>query len=245
MPLPVLIVGDVHGDLQRLFAALQPYPPDRWRTIFLGDLVDGGPFGVGALRYARDRPNTSVLLGNHEVAMLRALRDPSTIGYWIAIGGQPHDLKELERDPDLQRWLRGLPLLLSLGDGTLVQHSDNDNYGALVEVRGGRVVAEANDMGRLLLDNGREDLLWDAMSPFGLFRRQPRRLDAWLQRTGARRVVHGHSRHRARGPDVYHGGRAICYDGGLSRYYGGHSAGRGGSVSGSVAPLPPWQDGRH
>src|ERR1700740_2056091 len=67
--LPVLIVGDVHGDLERLFQALKRYPADGWHTIFLGDLVDYGMFGVGALRYARDRPNSSVLIGNHEVAL--------------------------------------------------------------------------------------------------------------------------------------------------------------------------------
>jgi len=68
--LPVLIVGDVHGDLERLFQALKPYPAEAWRTVFVGDLVDYGLFGVGALRFARDRPNTTVLLGNHEVAMM-------------------------------------------------------------------------------------------------------------------------------------------------------------------------------
>ena len=61
--LPILIVGDVHGDLERLFQALKPYPAAEWQTIFLGDLVDYGPFGVGALRYARDRANSIVLLG--------------------------------------------------------------------------------------------------------------------------------------------------------------------------------------
>src|SRR5262249_22463631 len=71
--LPVLVVGDVHGDLERLFSGVKRYPPDAWRTIFLGDLVDGGPFGVGALRYAHDRPHSTVLLGNHEVLMLAAL----------------------------------------------------------------------------------------------------------------------------------------------------------------------------
>src|SRR5438270_13864807 len=79
--LPVLIVGDVHGDLERLFAALAPYPADRWHTVFLGDLVDYGMFGVGALRFARDRPNSDVLLGNHEVAMIWTLRDPTRIGW--------------------------------------------------------------------------------------------------------------------------------------------------------------------
>ena len=56
--LPVLIVGDVHGDIERLFQALRPYPAGEWRTIFLGDLVDYGMFGVGTMRFARDRPNT-------------------------------------------------------------------------------------------------------------------------------------------------------------------------------------------
>src|SRR5487761_801404 len=100
--LPVLVVGDVHGDLERLFQALKPYPVAEWRTIFLGDLVDYGPFGVGALRYARDRPNSVVLLGNHEVAMLWALRDPNRVGFWFGIGGQDHDLKELAKDVALQ-----------------------------------------------------------------------------------------------------------------------------------------------
>ena len=239
MSLPVLIAGDVHGDLERLFAALAPYPASGWQTVFLGDLVDGGPFGVGALRYARDRPNTSVLLGNHEVAMLWALRDRSTVGYWVTIGGQLHDLQELERDPDLQEWLRDLPLLLRLEDGSLAQHSDNDNYRALIDDPAADPVEEVNRMGRLLVDNGREDLLWEAMSPFGVFRRQPARLASWLKQTGARRVVHGHSRHRGKQPEAYHEGRAICFDGGLSRYYGGHPAARRGPARASVGPLPP------
>src|SRR3974390_1256499 len=116
--LPVLIVGDAHGDLDRLFPALDPSPADRWRTIFLGDLVDYGVFGVGALRYARDRPNSIVLLGNHEVAMLWALRDPSRVGYWISIGGQRHDLEELSKDVSLQAWLYARPALVRLGGGT-------------------------------------------------------------------------------------------------------------------------------
>src|SRR2546423_7295112 len=77
--LPVLIVGDVHGDLERLFQALKPYPADCWHTIFLGDLVDYGMFDVGALCYARDQPNSRVVLGKHELSTLCALRDPSTL----------------------------------------------------------------------------------------------------------------------------------------------------------------------
>ena len=122
--LPVLIVGDVHGDFERLAAALEPYPADRWRTIFLGDMVDYGMFGVGCLRFARDRKNSEVLMGNHEVAMLGALHDPSRVGFYISIGGQQHDLDELRKDEALQSWMKARPLLLKLGDGTRrrIQH---------------------------------------------------------------------------------------------------------------------------
>jgi len=132
--LPILIVGDVHGDVERLFAALEPYPADRWYTIFLGDLVDYGIFGVGAMRYARDRANSEVLLGNHEVAMLWALRDPTRVGFWMSIGGQEHDLAELRKDQDLQGWMRERPALLPLHDRTLVQHYGNDAYLDLISI---------------------------------------------------------------------------------------------------------------
>ena len=239
MSKPVLIVGDVHGDLERLFKALRPYPPDQWHTAFLGDLVDGGPFGVGGLRYARDRPNSTVLLGNHEVAMLWALRDRGRVGFWVGMGGQPHDLQELAREPGLQEWLRGRPALVRLEDGSLLQHSDNDNYAALIDNPDSDPVEEVNRMTRVLLDNGREDLLWEAMSPFGVFRRQPHRLSEWLKRTGASRVVHGHSPHRAKEPDAYHEGAAVSYDGSFSRYFGARYTRGRGAAGATVAPLPP------
>jgi hypothetical protein len=239
VPLPVLIVGDVHGDLERLFRALQPYPAEHWQTVFLGDLIDGGPFGVGALRYSRDRPNSTLLLGNHEVAMLWALRDRQRIGFWVGMGGQPHDLHELARDPGLQEWLRSRPAMVRLDDGTLAQHSDNDNYAALIDDPDADPVDEVNRMTRLCLENGREDLLWEAMSPVGVFRRQPRRLADWLERMGAPRLVHGHSRHRGKDPDAYHGGTALSYDGGLSRYYGARQIRGRGAAGATVGPLPP------
>src|SRR5467141_4011093 len=151
--LPVLIVGDVHGDLERLFEALAPYPADRWHTVFVGDLVDYGMFGVGALRYARDRANTTVLLGNHEVAMLWALRDPARIGFWIGIGGQQHDLDELRKDDDLQNWMRHRPALTRLHDLTLIQHCGNDAYLDLISIVEANPSTTINQRVRELLSN--------------------------------------------------------------------------------------------
>ncbi len=244
--LPVLVVGDVHGDIERLFQALKPYPAGDWHTIFLGDIVDGGPFGVGALRYAHDRPHSTVLLGNHEALMLAALRDKPTRGpaitRWLGAGGQPHDLDELERRPELHEWMRNLPALVRLEDRTVVQHSDNDNYGRLIGGVGaaneaGDAVAEINAGVRALMAAGEEERLWDLLLPQRLFREQPLKLRRWLERTGGSRVVHGHTPHDRPHPDVYAGGLAIDYDGKLSRY--NRRGYRGASpLAASVGPLP-------
>src|SRR5438132_9598222 len=193
--LPVLIVGDVHGDIERLAAALQPYPASEWRTIFLGDLVDYGAFGVGCLRYARDRQNTDVILGNHEVAMLWALRDPTRVGWWISIGGQQHDLDELRKDVPLQQWMRARPALIKLHDGTLAQHCGNDLYLDLRHEVESDQVAVINAIVVEQLGAGLERHLWDLLSSPNIFETQPTRLEHYLQRMASRRVVFGHKPH--------------------------------------------------
>ena len=234
--LPILVVGDVHGDLERLFQALKPYPAAGWRTIFLGDLVDYGPFGIGAVRYARDRANSSVLLGNHEVAMLWALRDPSRIGYWMSIGGQRHDLDELAKDAALEHWMRERPALLRLPDGTLAQHCGSDAYAGLLEKDDADPVAAVNARVHELLTNEGEAELWELLSGKNIFPSQPARLDRWLEVTGCRRVVFGHNPHRDSRPEVYHDGKAMNFDGGFSRYH--RLFQRRSSLGATVAPLP-------
>jgi hypothetical protein len=233
--LPILVVGDVHGDLERLFQALKPYPSTEWHTVFLGDLVDYGMFGAGALRYARDRSNSTVILGNHEVAMLWALRDPARIGWWMGLGGQRHDLDELARDAPLQEWMRERPALLRLGDGTLAQHCGSDAYTALIEVDQPHPVDGINARVRDLLLHAGESTLWDLLSGPNIFETQVMRLERWLELTNSRRVVFGHKPHGGSAPQRYHQGRAINFDGGLSR---GHRKYRRASTLGAtVAPL--------
>jgi hypothetical protein len=233
--LPVLIVGDVHGDLERLFQALKPYPAAEWQTVFLGDLVDYGMFGVGALRYARDRANSSVLLGNHEVGMLWALRDPARIGWWISIGGQRHDLDELARDAPLQEWMRERPALMKLADGTLAQHCGNDSFASLIEIDISKPIDAINVRVRDLLNNLGEVELWDLLSGANVFEAQPMRLERWLEITSSRRVVFGHKPHGGPVPKSSHDGRAINFDGGFSRSH--HKNRRSSPMSATVAPL--------
>jgi hypothetical protein len=233
--LPYLIVGDVHGDIERLFAALKPYPAAKWRTIFIGDLVDYGMFGVGCMRFARDRINSEVLLGNHEVAMLSALHDPSRVGFYISIGGQRHDLDELRQDEPLQDWMKVRPLLLKLEDGTLVQHCGNDDYRLLLGGETSDPIETINTNGHLVLEAGDAHLLWGVMSGKGVFAAQPDRLDRWLELTSSRRVVFGHTPHHESKPALYHGGKAINYDGGLARAHYRRAA----PLAASVGPLPP------
>jgi len=233
--LPVLIVGDVHGDLERLFQALKPYPAVEWHTVFLGDLVDYGMFGVGALRYARDRANSSVLLGNHEVAMLWALRDPARIGWWISIGGQRHDLDELARDAPLQKWMRERPALIKLADGTLAQHCGNDSFASLIEIDVSKPIDAINVRVRDLLSDQGEAELWDLLSGANIFEAQPMRLERWLEITGSRRVVFGHKPHGGPVPKSSHDGRAVNFDGGFSRSHRKYR--RASPMSATVAPL--------
>lgn len=233
--LPVLIAGDVHGDLERLFTALKPYPADKWHTVFLGDLVDYGMFGVGALRYARDRLNTDVILGNHEIAMLWALRDPTRVGFWISIGGQMHDIEELRKDESLQQWIATRPLLLKLDDQTLVQHAGNDAYLDLLEGDESDPIRTINERAHDLLRQGGEARLWELLSSPNVFETQLPRVERWLELTQSRRVVFGHKPHRSAKPVTYHGGKAINFDGGLSRNHRLYQ--KGAPVSASVAPL--------
>jgi hypothetical protein len=238
--LPVLIVGDVHGDLERLFEALKPYPAGEWHTVFLGDLVDYGLFGVGALRYARDRPNSTVLIGNHEVAMLWALRDPSRAGWWIGIGGQRHDLDELALDEPLQAWLRERPAMHLLSDRTLVQHCGHDGYASFSEGSGENLIASINARVRDLLAGQGQAELWDVLSAKNVFDRQPDRLLRWLTATNSRRVVFGHTPHVSPLPETYLGGMGINFDGGFSRSH--RKFRRPTPIAASVAPLPPIAD---
>ncbi len=78
---PVAVIGDVHGQVDKLDAVLAKLRqvPDysrRW-IVFIGDVVDRGTDPKGAidrlLKLQREHPQTTLVIGNHELAMAGAL----------------------------------------------------------------------------------------------------------------------------------------------------------------------------
>ena len=78
---PVAVIGDVHGQVEKLLTILDrlrelPDYEQRW-IVFIGDLVDRGPDPRGAIEVICDlmleHPRTTILCGNHELAMCGAL----------------------------------------------------------------------------------------------------------------------------------------------------------------------------
>ena len=252
MTRPLLIVGDVQGDDERLEEALLPYPQDEVDTVFLGDFFQGGRPGRGggaaAARLARSRDNSRAVLGNHDLFLLAVVerrrgveppqawqaRDPAALeALWLHRRGDWADLEAVEDDPGLESWLRQLPFLILLADGTLVQHTDDDLYATLGDT--------VDDVNRQAHD-------WLA-TPGGVFsavrtmfgRRafvERRRLDVYLAHFGARRLVHGHTPHWEDAPSVDHDGLLWGFDGRFSRFWSREEGESSGPIGATVALLP-------
>jgi len=252
---PVLVVGDVQGDSERLAEALAAYPEDELDTIFLGDFFQGGPpgaaGGAAAARIARSRRNSRSILGNHDLLLLCVLeevrlgRTPEAVlathrrslaEVWLWRRGDWADLRAVADDAGLEAWLRDLPLMLRLDDGTLIQHSDDDAYERL-----GDDVDTVNARARAALaePGGAWTVFWHTVGRRAFD--DPERLERHLTRFSGTRVVHGHTPHRGDRPAARHGGRLWSFDGCFSRYWNGDGTGAG-PVGATVALLPAFDE---
>ncbi|RAJ37545.1 calcineurin-like phosphoesterase family protein [Kitasatospora sp. SolWspMP-SS2h] len=217
-PGPLFVIGDVHGYLDELLAALHQqglidteghWSAGRSRVWFLGDFTDRGPDGIGvidlvmqlAAEAAAAGGYCRALMGNHELLFLGASRygdeavqstagTASFLAAWRLNGGQQHDLERLQ--PHHISWLSRLPAM-ALEDGHLLLHSDTTAY-----LEYGETIADVNDaMHTLLADEGIDEW-WDAFRKFTkrfAFRGQAGTMAAQelLAVYGGYRVVHGHS----------------------------------------------------
>ncbi|MHB9860356.1 metallophosphoesterase [Streptomyces sp. YIM S03343] len=217
-PGPLFVVGDVHGYLDELVAALQEKElldaEGQWcagnaRVWFLGDFTDRGPDGIGVIdlvmrlsaEAAAAGGYCKALMGNHELLLLGAKRfgdTPVNSGAgtatfqaaWLLNGGQKTDMDRLQ-DHHLQ-WMARLDAM-ELEDGYLLVHSDTTSY-----LDYGDSIEAVNDTIREALTRNDADEVWD------LFRKFTKRFSfrdeggadavrSLLDTYGGTRIVHGHS----------------------------------------------------
>lgn len=238
MPAPLFVVGDVHGHRDALVRLLRDAglvdDAEAWcggdaRVWLVGDLVDRGPDGAGAVRLVRRLERESggrlrCLLGNHEALILAARRfgdddaglaADSFHGLWKLNGGVDDDLRALT-DEDAA-WLAGLPPVARQDDWLLL-HADTTAYlelGPTVEsvaaaTRRALTVGTPDELDELLVVVADRVRLLD-----------PAAVDALLAAYGGTRIVHGHTPiallrgvepHEVTGPLVYGDGRVTNVD---------------------------------
>ncbi|WP_432175526.1 metallophosphoesterase [Streptomyces sp. Tue6028] len=217
-PGPLYVVGDVHGFLDQLVAALQErglvdasgnWSAGNARLWFLGDFTDRGPDGIGVIdlvmrlsaEAAAAGGYCKALMGNHELLLLGAKRFADTPvnsgagtatfqAAWLLNGGQKTDMDRLQ-DHHLQ-WMARLDAM-ELVDGHLLVHSDTTAY-----LDYGDSIEAVNDTVRETLTRNDADECWD------LFRKFTKRfafrddggseaVRELLNAYGGKRIVHGHS----------------------------------------------------
>ena len=238
MPPPVFVVGDVHGHRDALVGLLRDAAlvdeSERWdgrdAVVWLvGDLVDRGPDGIGAIDLVRRLEAEShgavrCLIGNHE-AMLLAVRrfgDEETSfpglsfrDVWRANGGLESDLRALSAEH--LDWLTSRPAIARERDVLLV-HADTDaylGYGDSAEVVNHSIAA--------VLRTGHVEAVDELLEALSDRMRllEPERVDALLGRFGGERIVHGHTPiasvrgvdpRAVTGPLVYGNGRVLNVD---------------------------------
>jgi hypothetical protein len=238
MPQPVFVVGDVHGHRDALVGLLRDAAlvdeSERWdgrdAVVWLvGDLVDRGPDGIGAIDLVRQLEAEShgavrCLIGNHE-AMLLAVRrfgDEETSfpglsfrDVWRANGGLESDLRALTHEH--VAWITSRPALAREGNVLLV-HADTDAY-----LRYGDTVEDLNRAVSAVLRDGSADEVDELLEALSDRMRllEADRVDALLDRFGGSRIVHGHTPiasvrgvdpRAVVGPLVYGNGRVLNVD---------------------------------
>jgi hypothetical protein len=228
------VVSDVHGYSTDLVHGLDRIGfGDDDELWVLGDLLDRGPDGIGALDLVmslqQDAPDrVHVLMGNHEILALGRHRFPGSrfAESWVINGGKARDQAGLTEEHIA--WLASLPLLGRVGD-FLLMHSDTADY-----LDWGRSVEEVNETVRRALadadDLGAHWEVWKGLTSRYHFARADGADVARevLSTYGGEVIVHGHSiigtlldcpSSEVTEPLLYAEGLVLAIDGG--RYDGG------------------------
>ncbi|SHM94960.1 serine/threonine protein phosphatase 1 [Chitinophaga jiangningensis] len=121
-----IIVGDIHGcydELMLLLDQVNLTPEDL--LIAVGDIVDRGNKSLEVYRYLRHRPNTVVLMGNHERKHLNGILSYSQEIVRLQFGPEY---------PEFIQWLKTLPYYYVLPEAIIV-HAALENGKPMEEQR--------------------------------------------------------------------------------------------------------------
>ncbi len=145
------VMSDIHGNKRNFDSILKQInlqPDDE--LYVLGDVIDRYPDGIKILLWLMKRPNTWVLLGNHEYMMLKAIDKPyehikwrtrnnveQSLYHWYRNGGKvTHDyLKRIRKDTRrlIFDYLHSLPINMNIEVNgikyKLVHASPCENFG--------------------------------------------------------------------------------------------------------------------
>jgi bis(5'-nucleosyl)-tetraphosphatase (symmetrical) len=109
----IIFIGDVHGCYEELKLLLKKtkYKDGKDRLIFLGDLINKGPYSIEVVDFVRSG-NHECIMGNHELGFLRSLEDPS----YFKKGFKKFYEELGAKREEVITWMRGLPLYIEEED---------------------------------------------------------------------------------------------------------------------------------
>lgn len=147
-----IVIGDIHGcfdELQLLLRRLEVTDEDR--LISVGDLVDRGPRSPEVWDFFRTRPNSVVLMGNHERKHVRGVLSYSQEIVKLQLG---------ERYEDFCAWAAELPYYLRTPQAIVVHGGFEDGV-PLAEQR--EDVLAGTTSGARYLEKRYPDRYWPEM----------------------------------------------------------------------------------
>ena len=93
----IIAIGDIHGcstELSELLNLLSITDEDH--IVFLGDLINRGPDSRGVLDIVHNIKNKTLILGNHELRLLKFRKDPDS----VILKKYDHDTLEVLNEKD-------------------------------------------------------------------------------------------------------------------------------------------------
>lgn len=242
-------VGDVHGDVARLHELLVEVGLiedtfGEWiggdsTLVFIGDLTDRGPDGVGVITFVRglqeqasdEGGRVEVIVGNHDALLLSrvySLRGEYDAGeevdYWfMRNGGDEQAARYVDENINVFDWMVNRPLLLNI-NGFIFQHADSLAFYRMFS--GYPSINAMNDACfEALCDpwtcyNKMFGEMTEARYWHGLKGEEMQnKLTPYLTDLDGHTIVHGHTRHVMKEAVYSHNGQTINVDGSLSCAY--------------------------